>query len=709
MNSPAPISPTSLELPLGFKGTVRIKALPAIRVTLEPSNPAVAITDLKPELALGGKCDNVRDSLACTLTWLWAPGGLANPAEAKPLAHSDTVYIVPKSTTGKLLGKAFDLKVKKNGQLVPLTLDVLRLGLYGKGRLGYELASGLPDTAPWVLPPDQSQLTVDLEAGLEILDLNDAPVSPAFKVGSQYRVRPKFARAFAGKRVRIFIQEKGTGYSGEKGKQHQLADRELGAAASAIDLTVGFDGGEINYRTTVDTLHYGYSIAFLSDDKKKNDLDRNAKTVDGDLLSVPKPQLAGLSIAFKPFEQLMSQLDIPLLRTPWPTTFDIQGQFDGFVRKQWTDHGTQVDFSLAVTVELFAHYHQVSGTKDSPKVQAIPLEPSFMHVHGNELSGTLSLHSLSQDEWARLAALEDAGLGVFAVLRLPPELGTRASKTRKGQPAQPLIFADVIGFAANDLAHPMAGMSAFGASAITGKALGTGVCSNLVDLKGQCLALGYEVGLDTDWPNWDPPNQKKFAHQNDYNDLIQQWADYANFDALTYKAMIAKESAFESRAHNAYGYAGLTQVGPSEARGAGQSIGGTSKASGQWNFDFANDDRFRPAVSIELGAIVLKAKADAVDKMIARQGYTVNASDRVKLIVAAYNIGEGTIRDACAELAKTTKTMTWSGICGTVDASAPLWKGIEKNPSVLGSHFTVQKKYEENSGYVKWISARSGL
>ena len=53
--------------------------------------------------------------------------------------------------------------------------------------------------------------------------------------------------------------------------------------------------------------------------------------------------------------------------------------------------------------------------------------------------------------------------------------------------------------------------------------------------------------------------------------------------------------------------------------------------------------------------------------------------------------------------------MTWSGICGAGDASALLWKGIEKKPSVLGSHFTVQKKFEENSGYVKWIAARSGL
>jgi hypothetical protein len=87
-------------------------------------------------------------------------------------------------------------------------------------------------------------------------------------------------------------------------------------------------------------------------------------------------------------------------------------------------------------------------------------------------------------------------------------------------------------------------------------------------------------------------------------------------------------------------------------------------------------------------------------------GYIVAASDRLKLIVAAYNIGQKVVEFACEELAKTTKTIEWVTICGASNESSPLWQGIANHSRVLGGKFAVSEKYAENSNYVQTIFKR---
>lgn len=526
-----------------------------------------------------------------------------------------------------------------------------------------------------------------------------------FKVGTQYRIRPKYSAAFEGKRVRITIEEAGTGYSGEKAIPHQPVDCEIKSGECQwAEMVVGFAGRQFDYRTgahgATDPLEYQYRIEFLTTNQKKQVVpDLGATPVTGKLFRVQKPVL-------EHFNLWMTSLDTPIAAFLERAVLDVEGRFKGFEKTRWSDHGTREDFSFPVSLSLFVHYLEHSEHEESRKYEPVDFEV-VMDVKGGELSGTLDLRALSAQSWEQLIAHQNQQLSLFAVLRFPTQLGCRAEKARKGEPPHPLVFADVVEYVASDRAHPDAGTVPMGSRRMMGKATGSGICSQLVNLTGQCRALGYEGGkLETEWKLWNPAFE---AHQNDYNEIIQKWADEIDFDALTFKSMIAQESSFNPEACNAWGYAGLTQASRDVTVGdAKRSIGGTSYVGGKWVYDKKTDDRFKPEISIEIGAKCLQGKARDVDTMIRLNHYIVSTEERVKLIVSAYNIGQGVVQEACVALCDTTKakTISWEAVSGASNSSSPLWRGIAKYPGVTGISFSIQDKYRENTEYVRAILER---
>ncbi|MFN7928246.1 MAG: transglycosylase SLT domain-containing protein [Blastocatellia bacterium] len=100
------------------------------------------------------------------------------------------------------------------------------------------------------------------------------------------------------------------------------------------------------------------------------------------------------------------------------------------------------------------------------------------------------------------------------------------------------------------------------------------------------------------------------------------------------KSLLAQESAFNPHVINQYGYAGIAQLGRSEAREAGLQVGVAGSRS---------DERLQPDKAIPAAARLLHNKAQRLQSLaFARYGQP-RGIEFWKFTLAAYNGGEGTI------------------------------------------------------------------
>ena len=139
------------------------------------------------------------------------------------------------------------------------------------------------------------------------------------------------------------------------------------------------------------------------------------------------------------------------------------------------------------------------------------------------------------------------------------------------------------------------------------------------------------------------------AYQNDqnaHNVWIQLAATNHGLPPLLLKSLVAQESKFDPKARNSVGYAGLTQMGASEARGHGLDTGKTDKVGAVWVYDEA-DERFDPAKSLEAGAAYFVEGREAIEKSVFQHfGETAPEDQHDKFALAVYNAGRGTVGKA---------------------------------------------------------------
>jgi Transglycosylase SLT domain len=215
--------------------------------------------------------------------------------------------------------------------------------------------------------------------------------------------------------------------------------------------------------------------------------------------------------------------------------------------------------------------------------------------------------------------------------------------------------------------------------------------------------------LQTDW-GYGPA-------ENSYNDLIEKaiaenWEDPENpLDPLMFKALIAVESAFKTKAYSRTGCAGLVQLAPDTAKRFGLSLSPV-------------DERLIPEKAIPVGVKVLAEKQRVVlqpdnyygillgrpDKKLSF-GTTVHnhyqqkgkpqGQDLLHLGFASYNGGGGTIMRAMAKAVEMGKNpLDWNSLVGSGPADSPLFAACQMIYKG-GAH----GKYREMSEYPRKILA----
>lgn len=185
------MAPSRLDIPIGFQGIVRVRLDPVIE--LKPStspqqlaDPAHAAGGLERRISLTGACTNLSGEIPCSLEWL-----------VKSDDWDDAVRVVPEPR-GPLAVRGQGGKYVVELDRKPLsTVDVLKLGLIGRGKLGYRITPAVKQ--PLEVGPERSSISFDFRARL-------APKGQ-IKVGSLVRLVPEFDPIFAGQRVRLTLFE----------------------------------------------------------------------------------------------------------------------------------------------------------------------------------------------------------------------------------------------------------------------------------------------------------------------------------------------------------------------------------------------------------------------------------------------------------------------------------------------------------------------
>ncbi len=174
------------------------------------------------------------------------------------------------------------------------------------------------------------------------------------------------------------------------------------------------------------------------------------------------------------------------------------------------------------------------------------------------------------------------------------------------------------------------------------------------------LASRQSATVETAWTNG---FGRRIERQNDFNSEIDsakvRWPE---LDPLVFKSILAQESGFNPNATNAYGFAGIAQMGIGEARAAGLATGasrmGNSRLKRPASFDRRRDERFVARREIPAAASLLRNKARALDRGI---------------VLAALNI---------AYHGHPPETVRWDDLVRSPDGIAsrsPLWRALRSN------------------------------
>jgi hypothetical protein len=217
----------------------------------------------------------------------------------------------------------------------------------------------------------------------------------------------------------------------------------------------------------------------------------------------------------------------------------------------------------------------------------------------------------------------------------------------------------------------------------------TGVCTDLIDLAGHLTDLASSFSIVTHWK--DGVNRKNLADQNKYNQYIAVACAEHNVDPVIFKSLLMQESDFRPTIANKHGFVGIAQMNKDAAK-----IGGLKVDGGV-------DERTNPAKAIPAGVNVFVSKRKAVEPILDKFGVTKAGFERYKFYLASYNLGEGTVKNACKKAAK--QGLTWDQVTlPSTPTQSPLYKAIE---AAHYKGFTPAQKYQEGTGYVAGILKRA--
>ena len=134
---------------------------------------------------------------------------------------------------------------------------------------------------------------------------------------------------------------------------------------------------------------------------------------------------------------------------------------------------------------------------------------------------------------------------------------------------------------------------------------------------------------------WKKSFGRNIGKQNRYNNIIRDSLRHWNrVDPLIVKSMMAQESGFAETKRNRYGYVGIMQIGPREAREVGLKTRGRV------------DERKIPLKAVPASVKLMKRKAKHLHaEAFVRYGLP-RGDEYWKFVSAAYNAGEGTMTKA---------------------------------------------------------------
>jgi soluble lytic murein transglycosylase-like protein len=134
---------------------------------------------------------------------------------------------------------------------------------------------------------------------------------------------------------------------------------------------------------------------------------------------------------------------------------------------------------------------------------------------------------------------------------------------------------------------------------------------------------------------WKKSFGRNIGKQNRYNGIIRDSLRHWNrVDPLIVKSMMAQESGFAETKRNQYGYVGIMQIGPREAREVGLKTRGRI------------DERKIPLKAVPASVKLMKRKAKHLHaEAFVRYGLP-KGDEYWKFVSAAYNAGEGTMAKA---------------------------------------------------------------
>jgi len=155
--APTQASHGDCQLPLGYDGVVRIRAVPHLVLRPEPQSQPTLLSLDTWQVMVGGSCENVVGNVPCRLEWIVTSDCFAE----KRVAHCRETCLSPN-------GKGFLVREKAGDGTKPLRLSVYELGLIGKGRLGFRLEPVLFGNPPVeVKPGDAAAIPYDLGARID--------------------------------------------------------------------------------------------------------------------------------------------------------------------------------------------------------------------------------------------------------------------------------------------------------------------------------------------------------------------------------------------------------------------------------------------------------------------------------------------------------------------------------------------------------------
>ena len=433
-----------------------------------------------------GTCTNLIHDLPIKLVWN------VKPEDRPPYEIEETqnIALEVQDKNGPFKEVPYKIKVgqifvgkSSNLPLTSFELNILKLGTFEKGKIGYTIQ--IPDNDIYsgletiIVPPEESGIQYDIPLNLKFwIKRGDTEIAlpdiDKARVGDTIIARVKPPEFLKDQDISISYTESELPKYNSTKKESELISisfEPLSDSSREALWTIGAQGG---YLTAIDTipdddraidLNYALYI-----DNNENDVHVSYFALSNKLLNLQKPQLREFTLAKKENGD-----------------FCISGFFDFFAN------------DLDILLHVFLFKGQLNtGTGRMSNIT--PFDKAFEgYKEGNTEfiipSSSLKLHATFKTDVAKHQFDEC----IFKLSSIPEEVGKELGEEHifavlrfaKDDEDDFINFADIADYEVNEKNDDSdTGFAPFGESGFASKLMmGTGVCSNCVNLKGETFAL----------------------------------------------------------------------------------------------------------------------------------------------------------------------------------------------------------------------------